>query len=100
MDPPTQRALTLEEESAWRNRCWFKAAVCQSDYRLVATYTRLRLWLHQRGEFMSDRFLRRIHVWLEVLQANFELRGMTVTVDISTVERTDLEEHLRRQLHK
>ncbi len=74
--------LTPEEEELWRNRCWFNAAICQSDYELVTKYTRLRLWLFTRGEFMTDRFLQRIHVWLEVLQANFRLRGMSVTTTV------------------
>lgn len=74
--------LTPEEEQAWRNRCWFQAAICQSDYELVAKYTRLRLWIFTRGEFMSDRFLQRIRIWLEILQANFRLRRMTVNATV------------------
>jgi hypothetical protein len=84
MGPPQDKnQLTSEEEESWRNRCWFNAAICQDDHRLVVEYTRLRLWLFTRGEFMSDRFLRRIHVWLEVLQANFRLRGMKVTTTVT-----------------
>lgn len=83
MGPPQdKKQLSPEEEEAWRNHCWFNAAICQDDYRLVAKYTRLRLWLYTRGEFMSDKFLQRIHVWLDVLQANFRLRGMKVETTV------------------
>lgn len=93
MEPPRrepERALTHEEEVALRNSCWFHAAICQSDHFLVAKYTRLRVWLYVRGEFMSERCLHRIHVMLEVLQSNFTLRGMTVTVNVGTVTPEEL----------
>lgn len=82
MDPPT--GLTLDEERNWRNRCWFKAAISDDDH-LVHVYMRLCMWLHEKGGYMSSRLLRRVQLWLEVIKDNFRLRGMRVTVNVSTV---------------